>query len=102
MKQKLDWKVIVSTIQGKEVSDVLYKDLDANTGVLSELINSFSLCANGKWRPWYRIPMCCFYETKRTQILNAVLPKWLPKIGRGKRIVSDVIVGHAPDRSLRL
>ncbi|KAI0891362.1 hypothetical protein F4806DRAFT_482908 [Annulohypoxylon nitens] len=67
MKKALDWQLLISAIMGKQVSDTLYKDLDARTGVLQDLVYSFTLCANGIWRPEYRIPIFCFYETQRTK-----------------------------------
>ncbi|KAI1085098.1 hypothetical protein F5B20DRAFT_589869 [Whalleya microplaca] len=87
MKKALDWHILISTLMGKQVSDNLYRDLNARTYVLQDLVHFFTRCANGGWEPWYRIPLFCFYETKATQILKAVLGSWAKKIASGKRIL---------------
>lgn len=57
---------------GKQVSDVLIRDLDGDTRVLDELVRTFAETANADW---LRLPIHCFYETGHTEILRSVLDR---------------------------
>jgi hypothetical protein len=57
---------------GQQVSDALVRDLDGKTGVLEDLVRIFAENAN---EPWLRLPIQCFYETLRTEILRSVLER---------------------------
>jgi hypothetical protein len=66
------WRVFVSGIMGNNVSDKLIRDLDAKTGVLEHLVRVFAENANASW---LKLPIHCFYETQRTEILRSLLPR---------------------------
>ncbi|KAI0478457.1 hypothetical protein GGR56DRAFT_630397 [Xylariaceae sp. FL0804] len=87
MKKALDWHILISTLMGKQVSDTLYKDLDARTDVLQDLAHYLTSCANGNWETWYRFPIFCFFETKKTQVFKAILGNWINKVHLGKRVL---------------
>ncbi|KAF3026352.1 hypothetical protein E8E14_006358 [Neopestalotiopsis sp. 37M] len=93
MKKLLDWQLLISTLMGRQVSDRLYKDLEADTGVLQDLVYSFTLCANGGLKPQYRIPLFCFYETQRTQWLKAAV-NWKPWKSFSNKFPGDILVPY--------
>jgi hypothetical protein len=55
---------------GYQVSAILTKDLDVKTDVLNELVQVF---AENVHSPWLLVPGHCFYETKPTRLLKAML-----------------------------
>jgi hypothetical protein len=55
---------------GKETSSTLVKDLEENSSSLENLVEDF-----GKMTIRDGLQVRCFYETRTTQILNAVLPR---------------------------
>jgi hypothetical protein len=55
---------------GKETSSTLVKDLEENSSSLENLVEDF-----GKMTIRDGLKVRCFYETRTTQILNAVLPR---------------------------
>ena len=66
------WRILLAGIRGHEVSDSLIADLNENSVVLRNLIQGFSAMA---LRPEIRLDITCFYETRKTEILNAVLSR---------------------------
>lgn len=64
--------MLLAGIRGHEVSDSLIADLNENSTVLRNLIQRFSTMA---LRPELRLDITCFYETRKTEVLNAVLPR---------------------------
>lgn len=59
-------------IRGHEVSDSLIADLNESSIVLKNLIQKFSTMA---LTPELRFDITCFYETRKTEILNAILSR---------------------------
>ena len=66
------WRVVLAGIRGHETSDALIKDLEQNAHVLKHLIQTFSAMVI---KPELRLKITCFYETRKTEILNAVLSR---------------------------
>ncbi len=66
------WRLYVADFMGEQVSDTLIKDLDVKTGSLKTLVQRFSETANEKW---LQLPIHCFYETKTTEVLRAVVSR---------------------------
>lgn len=54
------------------MSDTLVRDLDAKTGVLEHLVRIFAENANASW---LRLPVHCFYETRKTEILRSLVSR---------------------------
>ncbi|MCJ1251264.1 hypothetical protein MMC30_008495 [Trapelia coarctata] len=66
------WRILLAGIRGHEVSDTLITDLNQNSTVLRNLIQGFSAKAiKGE----LQLSITCFYETRKTEVLNAVLPR---------------------------
>ena len=80
----IKWRLIVAGIMGKETSDRLMKDLEGNTGVLENLVQRFSEMAI---QPWLQLPITCFYETQKSQILNAVLPRRIASFSKYTKVL---------------
>jgi hypothetical protein len=60
---------------GKESSSTLIKDLEENSSSLENLVEDF-----GKMTIRDGLQIRCFYETRTTQILNAVLPRQISSL----------------------
>ena len=63
-------RTMVSRIMGKDPSATLIKDLDESSSTLEALVEEF-----GKMTVRERLQIRCFYETRPTQISNAVLSR---------------------------
>ena len=69
---------------GKETSSTLIEDLEENSSSLENLVEDF-----GKMTIRDELKVRCFYETRTTQILNALLPRGVAKfIKSTERVVS--------------
>jgi len=69
---------------GKETSSTLVEDLEENSSSLENLVEDF-----GKMTIRDGLNVRCFYETRTTQILNAVLPRGVTKfMNFTERVVS--------------
>ncbi len=66
------WRFLLAGIRGHEVSDTLITDLNQNSTVLRNLIQGFSAKAVKRE---LQLSITCFYETRKTEVLNAVLPR---------------------------
>lgn len=77
------WRLLVEGIMGRQVSDALIRDLDVKTGLLQHLVQTFTQNVNAA--P-FRIPIHCFYETRKTRILRSVL----------NRKIADFVSAHTP------
>ncbi|KAI1176639.1 hypothetical protein F4777DRAFT_545378 [Nemania sp. FL0916] len=83
--RKGSWFVVVKGIMGKDPSGELIKDLEKNHDKICSRVQEFSLIAN---TPVTRIPIWCFYETKKTKIMKRILGAWLPdRLLRGSILV---------------
>lgn len=65
------WQVVIGAIMGEQTSNKLVQDLNKNTGVLDQLTQIFAENAN---HPLVRLPICCFFETRKTEMLRRILP----------------------------
>lgn len=82
------WRIYVGGITGRQASDILVRDLDGKSGVLGHLVQIFAENAHASW---LQLPIHCFYETQRSEILTSVFPRTMVKllsIGYTRRIVS--------------
>ena len=61
------WQVVVGGIMGEQTSQELIDDLNYHDKQLRELKQIFAEIAR---REYVQIPLFCFYETKKTQILR--------------------------------
>ena len=87
--REVNWLLIVGGIMGDKVSKSLVKDLDARTGGVKKLVQEFAEIANASW---LRLPIRCFYETQRTEVLRCVIGRsWATRfsIGLTNKIVSS-------------
>lgn len=65
-----EWQVLVGGIMGKETSNSLVNDLDREHNFVLQRVQKFAEAAMADST---RLPMHCFYETKKTEILRRVL-----------------------------
>ncbi|KAI0159859.1 hypothetical protein GGR52DRAFT_582588 [Hypoxylon sp. FL1284] len=68
------WLVVVKGIMGKDASDQLIKDLEARHAFVCERVQKFAEIANDNA---IRLPIWCFFETKKTKIAKKILPTWI-------------------------
>jgi hypothetical protein len=88
------WRVVVSGIMGANTSDTLVRDLDAKSGVLEDLVRIFAENANASW---LKLPIHCFYETGKTEILRSLVNRNVASAlstSYTKMIVSGNFRGH--------
>lgn len=72
------WQVVVGGIMGKNTSNQLVDDLNQNHHYVYERVQKFTEIINSDS---IRLPIYCFYETKKTEILRRVLsPGWVSKL----------------------
>jgi hypothetical protein len=72
--RQAQWQVVIGGIMGEQTSKKLVQDLDKNTGVLDHLTQIFAENAN---HPLIKLPICCFFETKKSEMLRRILsPSW--------------------------
>ncbi len=82
------WAVVVNGIMGEQTSNQLIQDLEKSNDFVRQRVQVFSEIANSKS---VRLPIHCFFETKKTQMLSRVLPRNLARrlpIGFTRKIVS--------------
>ncbi|KAK3332561.1 hypothetical protein B0T19DRAFT_415984 [Cercophora scortea] len=68
--QQAQWQVIVGGIMGEQTSNQLVDALNTSDRELRKLTQQFAELAG---RDSDRIPICCFYETKETEMLRKVI-----------------------------
>ncbi|KAI1506280.1 hypothetical protein F5X99DRAFT_129304 [Biscogniauxia marginata] len=81
------WLIVVKGIMGKEASGQLIKDLKERHAFVRERVQRFAEIANANS---IRLPLCCFFETRKTKIAKKVLPAWISEISpRGRILVTE-------------
>lgn len=71
--------MLVGGIMGEQASDQLIKDLEQNHDFVRQRIQKFTEIANAEA---VRLPLSCFFETRRTEMLRRVLsPRWAKRLG---------------------
>ncbi|KAI1416956.1 hypothetical protein F5Y13DRAFT_102746 [Hypoxylon sp. FL1857] len=81
------WLVVVKGIMGKEASNQLIKDLEERHAFVRERVQKFAEIANDSF---IRLPIWCFYETRKTKIAKKILPAWISeKWSRGSILVTE-------------
>jgi hypothetical protein len=75
-KPAAEWRVFIAGVIGNddEASTALLKDLGENSSYLENLVEGFGMMTFK-----YRFEIRCFFETQKTQILNAVLNRTLAR-----------------------
>ena len=73
-----EWVALIRSLMGKETSTTLLKSLRDKAGSLDVLIHDFAMIAIK-----HELQIRCFYETRTTQIVNAlsrriasIFPSW--------------------------
>ncbi len=94
------WRIMLAGIMALEVSDTLIKDLYQSSGVLRNLIRRSGAMAI---KSELQLNITCFYETRKTEILNAVLSRSVTQIFSGytQEIVSFFRVMRSADNNDR-
>ncbi|RKK79586.1 hypothetical protein BFJ71_g16170 [Fusarium oxysporum] len=65
------WQVVVGGIMGEDTSTELIKDLERKHDLVHRRVQKFTEIANADA---IRLHLCCFFETKKTEILRRVFP----------------------------
>jgi len=78
------WLLAFQGFVGESGSGTLLKDLKTSTGVLNDLNDQFMREAH---RPYYHLPMHCFYETRPTNLSKKILPGDLAALVSLKKLV---------------
>lgn len=76
------WHVMVEGILGKDSSPLLIRDLTENSEKLYNLKEAFAGIALNN-----SLKIHCFYETKKTTLLKAILPGIFAKIIPGSKAI---------------
>ncbi|KAI2626756.1 hypothetical protein GGR54DRAFT_629122 [Hypoxylon sp. NC1633] len=84
--REASWLVVVKGIMGKDASGQLIKDLEKRHAFVRERVQKFAEIANNDA---IRLPISCFYETKKTKIAGKILPTWIAKGSRGSLLVHE-------------
>ena len=97
------WHVMISGILGKYPSQTLLEDLDGSRKALRETTDHFVSMIK---TPPMQIRTMCFWETRRSQVLKAVIPHYLPRrvlrrINRTEIIVRDTFASVYLSEELR-
>lgn len=66
------WLVTVKGIVGEQSSDQLVRDLEEKHDFVRERVQKFAEIANA---PSVRLPVNCFFETKKTELLRKLLSR---------------------------
>jgi hypothetical protein len=66
------WAVVVGGIMGEQTSNQLVQDLEQKHDFVRQRVHKFTQIANDDS---VRLPLRCFYETRKTQMLSRVLPR---------------------------
>jgi len=75
--EQAQWQVVVGGIMGEQASGDLISALNSSDKELYKLTRSFAETA---WRDSVQLPVCCFYETKKTEMLRRYLPPTWAKL----------------------
>lgn len=70
------WQVLVTGIMGKQASDCLMQDLEQKYDFVLQRVGKFTEIVNAEA---VRLPLHCFYETRKTEMLNRILSRDLAK-----------------------
>lgn len=73
-RKEAQWQVIIGGIMGEDTSDRLVHDLDREHDFVLQRVQKFAEVINADS---IRLPVHCFYETKKTEILRRVLSSGL-------------------------
>ena len=68
------WLVTVKGIMGEQSSDQLVRDLEAKHDFVRQRVQKFAEIANADS---VRLPVHCFFETKKTELLRKLLSRSL-------------------------
>lgn len=66
------WLVMIKGIMGEQSSDQLIKDLEAKHDFVRQRVQRFAEIAHADS---IRLPIRCFYETRKTELLRKLLPR---------------------------
>ena len=69
--RNVQWIVVIKGIMGDQTSNSLVQELSRSYDLLRKRTQEFAEMANSS--P-FRLPICCFYETRPTEILRRILP----------------------------
>lgn len=87
--QEAQWQVIVGGIMQEQTSKELIDDLYERDKHLRDLTRTFAELARHES---VQLPLCCFYELKRTKILRRFLSsKWANVISRGVPVSYKIV-----------
>lgn len=76
------WRVMIEGILGKDSSPSLVKDLSEKSENLRNLTGNFAeIAVNNSLR------IHCFYETRKSTILRAILPRFTAKLLPSSRVI---------------
>ncbi|KAK4653773.1 hypothetical protein QC762_0087050 [Podospora pseudocomata] len=79
--KQAQWQVLVAGIMGKQASDQLIKDLEQKHDFVRQRVQKFAEIANAEA---VRLPLNCFFETRKTKILKRILPsEWANRLSIG-------------------
>lgn len=79
------WQVLVAGIMGEQASDQLIQDLEQKHDFVRQRVQKFTETANAEA---VRLPLSCFFETKKTKMLSRILPgAWAKMLRVTHRIV---------------
>ncbi|KAK4680131.1 hypothetical protein QC764_0041900 [Podospora pseudoanserina] len=79
--QQARWQVLVAGIMGEQASDQLIQDLEQKHDFVRQRIQKFTEIANAEA---VRLPLYCFFEMKKTEMLRGILPEsWAKKLTEG-------------------
>lgn len=78
------WQAMVGGIRNKGSSQTLLRDLDGSTRALRETSEKFvTMVAT----PPMKTMTMCFWESKKTKVLKAVLPAWTPGLASSVKMI---------------
>ena len=69
------WVGLIHGFVGKETSDTLLMELEDRNDMLGHVIQDFAKMAR-----LCKLEIRCFYETRRTQVLNAIVKRWIARL----------------------
>ena len=69
------WIGLIHGFVGKETSDTLLKELEDRNDMLGHVIQEFAKIAR-----LCKLEIRCFYETRRTHVLNAIAKRWIARL----------------------
>ncbi|KAK4116036.1 hypothetical protein N656DRAFT_786535 [Canariomyces notabilis] len=75
------WQVLVAGIMGEQASDQLIQDLEQKHDLVRQRVQKFTEIAKAEA---VRLPLYCFFETKKTELLRRILsPRWAKTLATG-------------------